>query len=306
MSVALEDRPCPTCGSQAETSPCAVKSLPPGESFSFNDLKPYWNKTLKDRIFLSYHRCNRCGLLYCPRYFSQAQLNELYAGMLDNTAGVSLDILRQTQKGYFDVLKKFSPLHGDYLEVGPDIGLFVQYCVNEGSFEKFWLFEPNTSVQDALSNAARGKDFHIVPSMLNTDLVPDQRVSVVVMVHVLDHLLDPVGTLRALLKKLPPSAVLLFVTHDESSLLARVTGRRWGAYSLEHPQLLNSKSVTHLMHAAGYKVLTVQKTHNYFPLSFLFNYLMHMLGLHSTRYPFTRDHTLRLKLGNIVTIASPR
>lgn len=226
--------------------------------------------------------------------------------MLDNTAGVSLDILRQTQKGYFDVLKKFSPLRGGYLEVGPDIGLFVQHCVNEGSFEKFWLFEPNTSVQDTLSSVVRGKDFHIVPSMLNTDLVPDQRVSVVVMVHVLDHLLDPVGTLRALRKMLPPSAVLLFVTHDESSLLARLTGRRWGAYALEHPLLFNSQSVTSLMQAAGYKVLTVQKTYNNFPLSFLFNYLMNTLGLHSTRYPFTRDLALSLKLGNIVTIASPR
>lgn len=305
MSVDLENRFCPTCADQAASPAPVVGSVPPGESLSLDDLKPAWNRTLRERIYISYHRCGRCGLLYCPRYFSQAQLDELYAGMPANTFSIALETLRKTQKGYFDILKKFSPLRGDFLEVGPDIGLLVECCVKEGTFQHFWLFEPNTSVQNTLSSVVKGKNFQIFSSMLNSDLVPDQQISVVVMIHVLDHLLDPLATLRSLKNKLAPSAVLLFVTHDESSLLARVTGSKWGAYSVEHPQLFNPVSITNLMNAAGYKIVTIQKTHNRFPLSYLFNQLMNVAGLYSIRYPFKADVTLRLKLGNMLAIVAP-
>jgi 2-polyprenyl-3-methyl-5-hydroxy-6-metoxy-1,4-benzoquinol methylase len=228
MSVDLENRLCPTCGDRAATPAPAVSSVPPGESLSLDDLKPYWHKTLKERIFLTYCRCLRCGLLYCPRYFSPAQLDSLYAGMAPNTFSISVDTLRKTQRGYFDVLKQFSSLQGDFLEVGPDIGLLVECCVKEGTFQRFWLFEPNSSVQDSLRSLVKDKNFQIFPSMLNMDLIPDQQLSVVVMVHVLDHLLNPLTILKSLKQKLTPSAVLLFVTHDESSLLARLIGRNWG------------------------------------------------------------------------------
>jgi 2-polyprenyl-3-methyl-5-hydroxy-6-metoxy-1,4-benzoquinol methylase len=305
MRVELQNRLCPTCGDRAASSAPAVSSVPPGESLSLEDLTPSWNRTEKKRIYLSYHRCSRCGLLYCPRYFAQAQLDSLYAGMPANTFSISVDTLRKTQIGYFEVLKQFSPLEGDFLEVGPDIGLLVESCVKEGAFQYFWLFEPNTSVQDTLRSVVKDKNFRIFPSMLNPELIPDQQLSVAVMIHVLDHLLDPSDTLKNLRRKLAPSAVLLLVTHNESSLLARLTGRKWGAYSLEHPQLLNPVSMTNLLNTAGYEVLTIRKTYNSFPLSYLLNQLMNVLGLYSVRYPFKRDVTVRLKLGNMITIASP-
>jgi hypothetical protein len=305
MRVELENRLCPTCGDRAASPAPAASSVPPGESLSLDDLKPSWNRAVKKRIYLSYYRCPRCALLYCPHYFSHTQLDSLYAGMAPNTFSISVDTLRKTQRGYFNVLKQFSPLEGDFLEVGPDIGLLVECCVKEGTFRHFWLFEPNYSVQDILRSVVKDKNFEIFPSMLNMDLLPDQQLSVVVMVHVLDHLLDPLTILKRLKPKLAPSAVLLFVTHDESSLLARLTGRSWGAYSLEHPQLFNPASITNLLNTAGYKILTVKKTFNSFPFSYLFNQLMNVLGLYSVRYPFKSDVTLRLKLGNIITIATP-
>jgi len=225
--------------------------------------------------------------------------------MAPNTFSVSVDTLRKTQRGYFDVLKKFSPLQGDFLEVGPDIGLLVECCVKEGAFQHFWLFEPNTSVQDTLRSVVRGQNSQIFPFMLQTELIPDQQLSVVVMVHVLDHLLDPLTILKSLKQKMAPSGILLFVTHDESSLLARLTGKKWGAYSLEHPQLFNPVSMTNLLKEAGYMIVTIEKTSNSFPLSYLVNQLMDVLGLYRIRYPFNADVTLRLRLGNMITVASP-
>jgi hypothetical protein len=305
MKVELESRSCPICGDPAAIPAPVVRSIPPGESFSLDELKPFWNKAEKQRIYFSYYRCPRCALLYCPRYFSQSQLDSLYAGMAPNTFSISIDTLRKTHGGYFEVLKRFSPLQGDLLEVGPDIGLLLEYCVKEGAFNHFWLFEPNQSVQTGLRAVVKDKAFQIFPSMLKTELIPNQQLSVSVMVHVLDHLREPSAILRDLRQKMAPAGILLFVTHDESSLLTRLTGRNWGAYSLEHPQLFNPISMTNLLRETGYRVLTIEKTYNSFPLSYLVNQLMNVLGLYRVRYPFKADVTLRLKLGNMITVASP-
>jgi 2-polyprenyl-3-methyl-5-hydroxy-6-metoxy-1,4-benzoquinol methylase len=305
MRVKLENRLCPTCGDRAASPALAISSVPPGESFSLDDLQPFWNKAVKQRIYFSYYRCPRCALLYCPRYFSQAQLDSLYAGMAPNTFSIAVDTLRKTQRGYFEVLKRFSPLQGDFLEVGPDIGLMLECCVKEGAFNNFWLFEPNKSVQAALRSVVKDKAFQIFPFMLRTDLIPNQQLFVSVMVHVLDHLLDPLTVLKGLKQKMTPSGTLIFVTHDESSLLTRLTGKNWGAYSLEHPQLFNPVSITNLLKEAGYTIITIEKTYNSFPLSYLVNQLMNVLGLYRIRYPFKADVTLRLRLGNIITVASP-
>jgi len=190
-------------------------------------MKPHWNAVTRDRAYFSYHRCPVCGVLYCPEFFMEAELTQFYASMPDNTLGVAPDVLKKTQRGYFDVLKRFSSRRGGYLEVGPDLGFFTAYAVQENTYNHFWLFEPKTEVQSALKTILAGRAFDIIPSMLAVDKIPPQTLSAVVMVHVLDHLLEPRKILEQLKSRLLPGATLLFVTHDESSWLARAMGRRW-------------------------------------------------------------------------------
>ncbi|MGB7219216.1 MAG: class I SAM-dependent methyltransferase [Vicinamibacterales bacterium] len=255
-------------------------------------------------MFFSYCRCTACGLLHCPLYFSAAQLAELYRQMPDNTAGVPVEALRKTQRGYFDILKRFSAPEGDYLEVGPDIGLFTEYCVQEGRFGRYHLFEPNRAVWPTLSDNLKGRRHDIYDQMFDFDAVPDQSVSVAVMIHVLDHVIDPVQTLRVLRRTLKEKAVLMLVTHDESSLLARLMGTRWPPYCLQHPELFRQASISALLKRAGFSVLRVDKTYNHFPLTYLMKHLCWMLGARLD-IRGTAGPQLPIKLGNILTVATP-
>lgn len=294
-------RICPSCGSQANANP-AVHSEPKAEQLSLDEIKSYWSGFFKAKSFFSYYRC-LCGLLYCPTFFTEQQLADLYARMSDNTAGIPLEPLRKTQNSYFKVLKKYSKLDNGYIEFGPDIGLFTENCLREGTFDSYWLLEPNEAVWPELQKKMGNNLHHLFANMEGLASVPDQSVSTVAMIHVLDHLIEPVETLQAIKKKLLPGAIALFVTHDERSLLAKLTKTKWPPFCLQHPQLYNRQSITELLTRAGFNVLTSEKCYNYFPVTYLMKHALYLLGLKNIKLPALNKLQIGLKLGNIITIA---
>ena len=306
-------RRCPTCGYGGVLAEPEVTSHPKAESLSFDALIPYWQAESlywealqKEKVFFSYYRCVKCQTFFCRDYFTPLQLKELYSRMPDNSRGIPVKMLRKTQKGYFNILKQHSSLSGGYLEIGPDIGLFTEFCTKEGSFEHFWLFEPKLSARQTLRKAISGKSYDISSNMFDLSVVPDKRISTAVLIHVLDHLLDPKATLIEIRKKLTKSAILLMVTHDQSSLLPKIIKNKWPPYCLEHPQLFDQSSIRDLVEAAGYRAVGVKKSCNYFPLLHLTKHLLLTIGLGKMGrlVPKIDSFQIPLKLGNIVTIAT--
>lgn len=305
MSTAFLRRTCPCCRAAAHDD-FEVDAPRPADDLDFATLEQSWMGFFKEKSFFSYQRCASCGLLYAPAFFSQAQLERLYANMPPNMDVVPEDVLRRTQQGYFQALREHSPLKGHFLEIGPDIGLFTENCVKHGSFDHYWLFEPNRAIVPALSTTMENASFEIVHDMFGFDRVPAHSIDVAVMIHVLDHLLDPVATLSDLRSRMRPGARLLIVTHDEQSLLRHVMGWRWPAFCLQHPELYNQRSIAGLLDRAGFSVVAHQKTVNYFPIHFLIQHGLWAAGLKIRSVPRFGGLTLGLKLGNMLNIATPK
>jgi hypothetical protein len=304
----LLERACPTCSGPglAPVPPPEVTSRRRAEELSWDELKPYWDSFFKEKVFFSYSRCPGCGLLYCPKYFDHKTLAELYGETQHAMIGVPLDALKRTQRGYFEVLKRHSPLQGDFLEIGPGSGLFTEICARLGHFERFWLFEPSRLEHETLAGLMAGKKFEIHTEMLTFGTIPERSVSVAVMIHVLDHLIDPKDALEDLRVRLTEDAVVAIVTHDESSLLAQVLTRRWPPYALAHPQLFRASSMRRFLESAGYKVLESRKTYNHFPCTYLLKHFLTAVGARSVKVPQWSSYVLPVRLGNIITIAAPR
>jgi hypothetical protein len=125
------------------------------------------------------------------------------------------------------------------------------------------------------------------------------------MIHVLDHLLNPRDTLVQLRAKMKPDSVMMIVTHDEGSLLPQLLGAKWPAYSLQHPQLYNRKSIRSTLAYAGLRVTKQVKTTNVFPVSFLTKNLLWSVGVRQRIPEFWPSVVIGLKLGNILTLAVP-
>lgn len=305
MTQSYLHRDCPIC--QAKTKfMIEVSSNQRAEDLGYESLVPYWNGFFKEKIFFSYARCGECELLFSPIFYGPDQLEALYGQMPPNMDLVPMAALVKTQKGYFDELKKSSPLKNGYIEIGPDIGIFTENCSRVGGFDNYWLCEPNKEVAGALAKSVGNNRFTIIEDMFGFNQIPNHSAGAAVMIQVLDHLLDPVATLSELREKLLPDAKLLIVTHNEQSFLRKIVGWRWPAFCLQHPQIYNPSSITKLLEKAGYKVKSIEKTRNYFEFSFLLKHLLWAFGIKVKKIPSIFNFTIGLKLGNIVTVATPR
>lgn len=302
----LIKRSCPCCGSvhaRVQTS-----STPPAEKCAYPVLQACWAGFFQKKVFFTFVRCEDCGLLYTPCFFSDEQLACLYASMSDNTAGLGAEKMNRTQSGYVTGLAN-DVSEGDFLELGPDIGLFTAaYALrfDPQGRRRYWLYEPNVAVHDALRRRMTGYALEVRTQLMGYDEIPDGSLGVVIMIHVLDHLLEPKRMLLDLQRKLRPGGRIHIVTHNEGSLLARVLRTRWPAYCLQHPQLFRPTTITRMLGEVGLEVNSIWQTTNYFPMSYLLRHGFYALGLDWPSLSRLPSWEVGLRLGNIMTSAQKR
>lgn len=295
-----QSRFCPCCGEVRGR--LAMASAPAGEDLPLSALRQQWAGLHRNKAFFSYVRCAACGLLYNPVYFASHALAQLYADLAPNMDMVPPGMIAQTQRGYYDAIERAGAPEGDYLEIGPDIGHMVTEAAQRGAFRHFWLYEPNRAIHHTLGAAAQGRPCTISDRMMDLSAVPDGSVGLAVMVHVLDHLAAPLAMVRQIACKLCPDGLLAIVTHNESSALRYLTGRRWPPFCLQHPQLFSPATITGLLRRAGFDRPAVTPTRNVFPADFLVQQGGQALGLDLGRLPFPST-PVRLPLGNMLTLA---
>jgi 2-polyprenyl-3-methyl-5-hydroxy-6-metoxy-1,4-benzoquinol methylase len=214
-------------------------------------------------------------------------------------AEVCLEARRRAQQGYADLLMKHSTACDSFLEIGADIGLLAECCAAKGNFSKMWLFEPNLNVHGEIAARLAGRPHEVRAEW--SDDIPAETVSTAAMVHVVDHLIDPAPVLTRIRSALQPNGVMLMVTHNVESLLAKLLGRRWPPYTLQHPQLYSPQSITRLVDRLGFTVLEIVSAVNYFPASHLMNGALSVLGLPNVPWPAAKP-IIPIQLGNMAVV----
>jgi SAM-dependent methyltransferase len=297
----LLTRLCPICGPAGATP--EIASQPAAEEVGLDLVRGSWTGFFRKNVFFTYSRCTSCGLLYARQYLAPDLITRWYGDMPENMAGVPGRLLEKTQRRYYEFFRRFAPAEGRYLEVGPDTGLFTQFVARESRYENHLLFEPNRAVLGGLTARLGGRPHQVHNGLLNFGGVANRSVAAVTMIHVLDHLLDPLDTLRHLRRKLVKGGVLMVVVHDESSRLARLLGSRWPAYCLQHPQLFRPATVKALLERAGFQVLATEASVNYFPLGYLAQHLAFAWNLGRWPALLPQNWAIPLRLGNFMTAA---
>lgn len=294
---------CPCCQASVSAARGEVFSTPRAEDIPFAQHGEFLSGYAPRRVFFTYVRCGECDACYCPRYYRGDQLRMLYELQSENMADVPVGSREQTQMGYVDILRRHSRLAGGLLEIGADIGLFAQACAQVGKFEHFWLSEPNRTVHDQIRSRFPNGKATLLDTMSAVSDVPPGAISTAVMIHVLDHLPEPRCILRDVFKALEPGGVLMIVTHNVRSWLARLLGPRWPPFTLQHPQLFSPRAMRSLLTASGFEVLEIVRTTNIFPASFLLRAGLTVVGLPAQWVPKHQGFDVGVRLGNICTIA---
>jgi 2-polyprenyl-3-methyl-5-hydroxy-6-metoxy-1,4-benzoquinol methylase len=302
-STYLQREKCPGCFAPVEKSRLSVFSTPTAENLSMDAHGKFLSGYTNQRVFFSYHRCEACDLLFCPTYFTQDQLNSLYKSQSENMAEAPHRSRASTQKAYYDILMNYAIPEGDYLEIGADIGLFAKFFATKKEIKNLFLYEPNCEVHETLKNNVAHKSHKIFTKNYSASDIEPGTLSVAVIIHTLDHILNPRQLMKEIYQNLKPGGIVFIVTHDEASLLAKVLKKKWPPFTLQHPHLFNPSTMQSLLEAEGFDWLGCKKTPNYFPLTHFIKGGLSALGLNKFPIPNISKFIIPIKLGNIASIA---
>jgi Methyltransferase domain len=300
-----QKRNCPTCDLETQASECPlISSKVRAEFLSFTEVSDLFVGLRKNQTFFSYYRCGKCGLLYCPWYFSSDQLRKLYAEMPDNTMGEDKSTVSRTQSAYakFAIKQCESPSGLRYLEIGPDLGLVTREIAKRQDLIHASLVEPNKSVHSELrENSGKVGSLEVVEYV---DDLKQREFDLTVGVHVYDHLLSPVSDLIQLSALAVESGKLVIVVHNEKSLLRFALKSKWPPFCLQHPQLYNKTTISALLAKSGWQVINISRTSNWYHFKHLLRLAFSILGLGSIfRFIPNLNFEFPVKLGNIIVVA---
>lgn len=297
-------RSCPSCGGDSFWNQAEISARKPAEILSFSEVGEYFIGLRSDQVFFSYHRCLDCGLLYCPTYFSQKQLDVLYSQMPNNLMGEDKSIATKTQSGYFNWFNRRIKSGSIYLEIGPDIGLLTQEFLCNFLITSTTLVEPNQAVHGPLREIL--KDVPSASILLDTEnIVRGEPFDTIVAIHVIDHLLDPLQELKSLRSVSHDDSSFLVVVHNEASLLRKILSSKWPPFCLQHPQLYSQDTLGSTLSRSGWEIVDCGKSTNWQSLRHFIRNGARVLGLNVNLFNWLPSLQIPLRLGNQIALVKP-
>lgn len=205
-------------------------------------------------------RCRNCGLLYVSPTPSAAELTAHYqqASYFEGDADQgyrSYTAMEKALRPHFErrlhAIDERFPQRGRLLDYGCAAGYFLELAIADG-----WQVRGiELSAEMAQQAAARTG----APIARSLDELPDGQFDVITMWEVIEHLPDPVATVRSLLNHLHPGGMLMLSTPNTNHWQAVREPDRWVGYRPpSHLTFLTATSLTQILQAAGLQDVRVK------------------------------------------------
>jgi 2-polyprenyl-3-methyl-5-hydroxy-6-metoxy-1,4-benzoquinol methylase len=258
---------CAICGTSGNSKKVYSANLDE-KTFS---IEVFSARRLPDRRHYQWVRCNVCELLRSDPILS-VNLADLYG---KSTFDYSSEVFG-LQRSYVSVTKKaLSPRKpsGSVLEIGGGNGFFLEAALDAG-FSSAHAVEP--SIEAVAASRVDIKENTII-DMMRPGLIPDNCHDVVAMFHVMDHLPDPLDTVKTCVASLKPGGTFVVAVHNFNSWSSRLLKEKSPIVDVEHTFLYTKKTASRLFAAAGLVNVRTGHYRNLYSLA----YLVHLIPLPS-------------------------
>jgi SAM-dependent methyltransferase len=196
--------------------------------------------------------------------------------------------------------------HGSVLDVGCGYGYFVRRALAAG-FDAYGVDLSPDGIREAEKHAP-GRVFR--GTLDEVEALADRRFDVIFASHLIEHIPEPRPLVETLAKRLNEGGIVMFVTPNIESWLARVSGRRWVSFKIpEHVAYYTPTTIRHLLEGAGLEVLATDPAYQYYRLPFLMSKIRELLDPIGRLVPgfehwaSMRDRMLRVTSGSLRVIA---
>jgi SAM-dependent methyltransferase len=144
------------------------------------------------------------------------------------------------------------------------------------------------------------------------DLQPEEFDAVFVS-HLIEHIWEPKPFVAALSRLTAKGGVIVFVTPNIRSLLARVSRSRWVSFKIpEHVAYYDPTTIRRLLEPCGLEVIRVETAHQHYRVAFVSEKVRALLHPLSWLVPplerlsSVRDRMVRIPNGSMRVIARKR
>ena len=259
---------CPICESLGNAVPVYPSNV---DETSFST-EVFSARRLPDRRHYQWVRCKSCTLLRSDPVLD-VDLEKLY---VESTFDYSTEIdgLKKTYLKLVNKALKGKSFRKSIFEVGGGNGFFLE-AAKDSHFAQVTGVEPST---EAINAARADIKPHMIASMMKDGVLKENSFEVGAMFHTLDHLSDPVTTLKDCLRALEPGGVFVVAIHNERSWSARLMGERSPIIDVEHTHLYTLKSGEALFRKIGFTDVRSGAYNNHYSLA----YILHLIPISRT------------------------
>jgi 2-polyprenyl-3-methyl-5-hydroxy-6-metoxy-1,4-benzoquinol methylase len=221
--------------------------------------------------------CEGCGLVFADPQPSESELGAIYDehyyeqfGFVEGPHSADAGLAKTKKATYSSVLDAALPhlaaaaITGRprrLLDVGCGLG-FSLLAAQERGFQAVGI-DP-LGPADPADRPGRT----ILRATLET-FAPTERFDVVSAIDVIEHVVDPIATLRRATELLVPGGIVVLATNDSSSLGARVLGPRWTHYHRAHLWFFTPPSLSRIAERAGLEVVLTAPAHRTYNLEYI-------------------------------------
>ena len=161
---------------------------------------------------VAFHICNRCGLVYQSPRMDEIELEQFYAREYriqrqESENPIEKDLLMQDARAraVLGMVQPHLPVVTHHLDIGSSSGALLQRF-----HEQYACASVGVEPGDAYRRFSQSQGLKVVPSLDALPEVTEDPFDLVSMLHVLEHVVDPVHTLRSLREsKMRPGGYLL-------------------------------------------------------------------------------------------------
>jgi SAM-dependent methyltransferase len=163
---------------------------------------------------------------------------------------------------------------GSILDVGCGYGYFVRLALERGL--DAWGVDVS---EHAISVARQRLAGRVFSGMLGSIPEIDGRTfDVIYASHVVEHVPDPATFVRDLASRLTDRGVVVLVTPNVASWLARFSGRRWVSYKVpEHLAYYGPDTMKELLGRSGLEMIAIDPAQQYYRLPFLMSRIRELI-----------------------------
>ncbi|MFI7060387.1 class I SAM-dependent methyltransferase [Kribbella sp. NPDC050124] len=259
--------------------------------------------------------CAACGLVQLVPTPTPETLRALYEGSsyFDGDGGSGYSEYESQEGEYLATFREdvrriaeFVP-SGRVLEVGCGYGYFLQ-CAEDAGYDVYGIDLSPTAIKVA-SERFPGRVF--CGTLEEVPEIHEQQYDVIFGSHLIEHVTEPGAFLESASRLLRPGGVIVLVTPNIKSLLARVSGRRWVSFKIpEHVSYYDPTTIAELLRRTGLSVLAVDAAYQYYALPFVAGRLRELLHPVSRLIPrvenlsLLRTRQVRVTSGSMRVLAT--